>query len=94
MRQVSFPNGTVRCRPGIGLTFRVNLDDCLVICDVSLDVLRGHFGAPSSNCDALVDTFERHRARIEEVARAHLELSERVTGVHLTPRHFKGPEFG
>lgn len=89
MKRVSFPPGTLRCRAGVGLSFRVRLDDSLVVCEVAREALTQMFGAESENCDALIDAFERHRERIETVTRALLEGQDDHERLRLTETHFQ-----
>ncbi|MFX1672541.1 DUF1488 domain-containing protein [Paraburkholderia sp. A2WS-5] len=67
--------------------FPALVDGARVPCAISVEALEDHFGALSAGRDAWMQAFDAGRARIEAVARAHLELSN-GTPVLLKSGHF------
>ncbi|WP_213295145.1 DUF1488 domain-containing protein [Paraburkholderia sacchari] len=67
--------------------FPALVDGARVPCAISVEALEDHFGALSAGRDAWMQAFDAGRARIEAVARAHLELSS-GTPVLLKSGHF------
>jgi hypothetical protein len=69
------------------VVFAALVDGAHVPCAISVEALEDHFGAPAASRDASMKAFDAGRAHIEQVARAHLELSN-GTPVLLKSGHF------
>jgi hypothetical protein len=57
------------------VVFAALVDGARVPCAISAEALEDHFGARAMNRDASMQAFDAGRARIEQVARTHLEIS-------------------
>ncbi|PXW27273.1 DUF1488 domain-containing protein [Paraburkholderia caballeronis] len=57
------------------VVFAALVDGERVPCAISVEALEDHFGAGGASLDAWLRAFDAGRARIEAVARAHLEIS-------------------
>ncbi|MFC5428214.1 MAG: DUF1488 domain-containing protein [Paraburkholderia sp.] len=69
------------------VVFAALVDGARVPCAISVEALEDHFGALTASRDASIEAFDAGRTRIEQVARAHLELSN-GTPVLLKSGHF------
>ena len=69
------------------VVFAALVDGARVPCAISVEALEDHFGAAAAGRDASIQAFDAGRPRIEQVARAHLELSH-GTPVLLRSGHF------
>jgi hypothetical protein len=69
------------------IVFAALVDGARVPCAISVEALEDHFGACPPSRDTSMQAFDAGRTRIEEVARAHLELSN-GTPVLLKSGHF------
>jgi hypothetical protein len=70
------------------VVFAALVDGTHVPCAISVEALEDHFGAQAVSRDASMRAFDAGRAHIEQVARAHLELSN-GTPVLLRSGHFR-----
>ncbi|HXZ10551.1 MAG TPA: DUF1488 domain-containing protein [Paraburkholderia sp.] len=73
---ITFPDETPQF-DGANLTLRFTaaVDGELVVCYITAEALQDHFGADSALEDALLDAFERGRARIRSVCAEALDLN-------------------
>lgn len=69
------------------VVFAALVDGARVPCAISVEALEDHFGARAPSRDASMQAFDAGRTRIEQVARAHLELGN-GTPVLLKSGHF------
>ena len=54
------------------VAFRAMLNDVTVVCEISTEALRDHFGATTVNPKDIIAAFQAHRSDIEIVARLKL----------------------
>lgn len=81
------PDAPVYRDSNLTVVFAALVDGARVPCAISVEALEDHFGAPPLSRAASMQAFDAGRPRIEEVARAHLELSN-GTPVLLKSGHF------
>ena len=75
--EIEFPN-LVEPKATVNETvsFQVRVDDHFIWCEISFEALIRHFGAGGHHGNDMVEAFHDGRARIEQVAREHLQSSE------------------
>jgi hypothetical protein len=75
--KISFPDMVMPKVTAMGtISFQSIVNDEYIWCEISCEVLREHFGAPSMDDDDLIESFYQNKDEILRTTRAYLELND------------------